>query len=589
MPRTFGVLALSLLAALSACRGPDGERRSEPDVSAQPPAAPAPAAVPLFVDASEETGLEFQHVYGGNGSYYFPEIVGPGAALFDSDNDGDLDVYIVQGGSIGAPADAPKPRDRLFRNDLEVQPDGRPRLRFSDVTAESGLDATGYGMGVAAGDFDNDGWTDLYVTNFGPNQLWRNNGDGTFADVTATAGQGLDDPRWSTSAAFLDFDRDGWLDLFVTNYVDFRLSNHRTCTARTGRPGYCGPSSYEGEPDRLLHNRGDGTFEDVSASAGILTGYGSGLGVVTADFDGDGWIDVYVANDQRPNFLWLNRGDGTFEEAAMLAGVAVNMQGKNESSMGVDAGDLDNDGDDDLFLTHLKGETNTLYLNLGDGMFEDRTNLTRVGAPSRPYTGFGAALLDYDNDGWLDIIAANGAVSAVEALAAAGDPFPFHQTNQLFHNLGGGRFEDVSARAGEAFARSEVSRGTAVGDVDNDGDPDVLVLNNNGPARLMLNQVGQAQSWLGLRLVGEPGRRDMLGASVEVVLPTGERLYRRARADASYLSANDPRVLIGLGDGSRADRVRVRWPSGRVEEWTALEPRRYSTLVEGSGTAVPEG
>ena len=581
-----------LLMAAPGCGGGGADATSASDVASPAPSAPAPPA-PVsgdwFVDVSQAVGLSYDHVYGESGKFYFSEIVGPGAAFFDYDNDGDLDVYIVQGGSLDGegPAAAAPPRDRLFRNDLPPGADSS-QLRFTDVTGESGIDARGYGMGVAAGDYDNDGWIDLYVTNFGANQLWRNKGDGSFRNVTAEAGEGLDDPRWSTSAAFLDYDRDGFLDLFVTSYVDFRLSNHRTCTATTGRPDYCGPTSYDGQEDKLLRNLGNGRFEDVTGSAGLLRKEGSGLGVVAADFDLDGFIDIYVANDQRPNFLWMNAGDGTFRDRALISGTAVNMEGRSESSMGVDAGDIDNDGDDDLFLTHLDGETNTLYLNLGNGMFEDRTNTMRLGAASRPFTGFGTAMLDYDNDGWLDIVAANGAVFSLETLAAAGDPFPFHQTNQLFRNDGSGGFEDVSSEAGEAFALSEVSRGTAVGDVDNDGDTDLLILNNNGPARLLLNQKGQAYGWVGLRLVGADPVRDQLHARVEIWLPSGQRIYRRSRADASFLSANDPRVLVGLGGQPKLERVRVHWPSGRSEEWTGIEARRYSTLTEGTGSPIAE-
>ena len=549
--------------------------------SPQEPAAGA-AATPLFVESAADTGIRFEHDFGGTGEHYFPEIVGPGGALFDFDNDGDLDVYLVQGAPLGPGADREPKSDRLYRNDLVVAADGTRKLRFTDVTAQSGIEATGYGMGVAAGDYDNDGWVDLYVTNYESNQLWRNQGDGTFTDMTDVAG--VDDDRWSTSAAFADYDRDGWLDLFVATYVASRISNHKTCRSPAGRPNYCGPKSYDPTPDTLFRNRGDGTFENVTFRAGIATEDGSGLGVVAADYDLDGWLDFYVANDQLPNHLWMNRGDGTFVNRALLAGAAVNMQGESESSMGVDAGDFDNDGDDDLFMTHLTGETNTLYLNDGKGFFEDRTNATRLGAASRRFTGFGTALLDYDNDGWLDIVAANGAVSLMEELERAGDPFPFHQTNQLFHNQGDGTFRETTAEAGESFALSEVTRGTAIGDVDNDGDADIWFHNTGAPTRLLLNQVGHTRNWLGLRLVGGEHGGDRLGARVEVTLPGGRTLWRRSRTDASYLSANDPRILVGLGEADGALRVRVFWPGGGVEDWTEVPSGRYSTLVEGTGT-----
>ncbi len=589
---TTRLLPIPTLALLAWACGP-----------AEPPPAPAAEDYSLFVDVSAETGLDFTHENGMSGNFYFVEMVGGGGALFDYDGDGDLDLYLVQSTVFEPPADGGPPavgrrgdlRDRLYRNDLEG-PGAVPRL--VDVTEESGIRSFGYGMGVAAGDVDNDGFVDLYVTNFGANQLWRNRGDGTFDDVTSETGAG--DGRWSTSAAFLDFDRDGFLDLYVTNYVDYDLGDRRRCASESGRRDYCGPQNYRGEPDRLLRNLGDGTFEDVSGPAGILAEYGAGLGVVTADFDRDGWIDVYVANDLMPNVLWINRGDGTFVNEALLAGSAVNMEGSAEASMGVDAGDFDNDGDPDLFVTHLEGETNTLYLNDGAGVFEDYSLPTGLGAASLAYTGFGTAMLDYDNDGWLDLVAANGAVHVIEAQARAGDSYPFDQPNQLYRNAGprnagprgrGGSggigFDDVTAAAGEAFATSEVSRGTAVGDVDNDGDADLLIVNNQGPARLLQNQVGNRRHWLGLRLLGAGGRRDQLGARVEVELAAGRVLHRRARADASYCSANDPRVLVGLGEAEAVESVRVWWPDGNVEEFEEVAVDAYRTLQQGSGKAVP--
>jgi len=582
--RAISIRAAAILGSLAlGCTPP------RPDVAAPPPPAEAPPDVPfaespLFLDAAAELGLRFAHVNGMTGRFYYSEMMGAGAALIDIDNDGDLDLYLVQGGPLDAGAVAESPTDRLFRNDLTVADDGAARLSFTDVTAESGIVGIGYGMGVAAGDFDNDGWIDLYVTNFGPNRMLRNDGDGTFSDVTAAAA--TDDPRWSVSAAFVDYDHDGWLDLYVGNYVDFTISGHRPCHSPAGAPDYCGPRSYRPETDRLFRNRGDGTFEDVSVSAGIASQPGSTLGVLTADFDGDGWLDVYVANDQMPNRLWRNQGNGTFHDDALMAGCALNRDGATESSMGVDAADFDGDGDEDLFMTHLAGETNTIYVNDGRGWFEDQTIQTRLGVPSRPFTGFGVAWFDYDGDGWLDLLAVNGAVQAVEALAAAGDPYPLHQPNQLFRNLGRGRFDEVTAAAGPAFALSEVSRGAAFGDVDNDGDPDVLIANNNGPVRLLLNQRDASQRWLGLRLIGRDMDRDMLGARVMVLLGSGRELWRRVRTDGSYGSANDPRVLFGLGDESSARIARVHWPGGRVEQWDILEIDRYRTLRKGTGEAV---
>ena len=372
-------------------------------------------------------------------------------------------------------------------------------------------------MGVVAGDYDNDGWVDLYVLNFGPNQLWRNNGDGTFIDVTDTAG--ADDARWSVSGSFLDYDRDGWLDLYVSNYVNYSVANNVECfnNIRT----YCGPDGFVPVPDRLFRNQGDGTFEDATAVSQIGREYGPALGVSTADLDGNGWIDIYVANDLSENRSWMNQGDGTFVNTAQFNGSAYNDVGDAEAGMGVDAGDFDGDGDDDLFVSHLITQTNTLYVNDGNGLFEDRSTRTGLGPPSLAFTGFGTAWFDYDNDGWLDVFVANGAVDLIPRLVQAGDPYPLHQTNQLFRNLGDGRFTEMSASGGNVFDLSEVSRGSAFGDIDNDGDIDIVLTNNNGPARLLLNMVGNRQHWVGLRLVDPDANRDMLGTRVAVIPADG--------------------------------------------------------------------
>lgn len=548
----------------------------------------------LFEDVASETGLDFVHWNGMSGEYYFPEMTGQGGALFDYDNDGDLDVYLVQGAVLGPgktlkdalfPYQGPKPvSDRLYRNELIGGAGGK--LRFTDVTAASGLAkiATGYGMGVAAGDFDDDGFVDLYVTNYGPNQLLRNRGDGTFVEVS---GAGVEDPAWSTSATFFDFDRDGLLDLFVTNYVVFDLAANPECFATSSRRDYCGPAAFAGIADRLWRNRGPDangkhTFEDVSARARVAGQKAAGLGVVASDFDGDGWSDLYVANDGEPNHLWLNQRDGTFLDEALLAGVAVNREGEPEASMGIAAGDFDSDGDDDLFMTHLMNETNTLYVNAGGGLFEDRTLETGLAASSLPFTSFGTAWLDVDNDGWRDLAIVNGSVKILESLARAGDRYPLDQTNQLYMSVGGRRFVDATARAGAAFEVAAVSRGAAVGDLDNDGDTDLVVFDNNAPVQVLRNRVGQGASWLGLRLTGGKGGRDMLGARAEVQLSGGKTAWGRVSMDGSYCSSNDPRVLLGLGEATAVSSVRVHWPDGKVETWPKVAAGRYTTLQQGT-------
>ncbi len=545
-------------------------------------------AAEWFTERAQAVGLDFVHFNGMSGEYYFEEMMGPGVALLDYDNDGDLDVYVLQGQMLGpgkTVADSVIPpqmsplSDRLYRNDLEVEADGSRTLRFTDVTMSSGLDVRSYGMGVATGDIDNDGWVDLYRTRRGPDQMFRNNGDGSFTDVSTRAG--TSQPRWSVSAAFVDYDRDGWLDLFVGNYVDH--DDTRECFSVLGVRDYCGPQGFMPVPDRLYRNLGDGTFADVTGKSQIAREYGRAMGVVAADADGDGWVDIYVANDMMENQLWLNARDGTFRNGALLGGVALNQAGAVEAGMGVDAGDVDNDGDEDLFLTHLVTQTNTLYINDGGGLFEDRSTMSGLGPPSLPTTGFGTLFLDYDNDGWLDVFTANGAVATITALAAANDLHPLHEPNQLFRNLGNGRFEEVTDRAGAVFALSEVSRGAAFGDLDNDGDTDVVVTNNAGPVRFLQNNVGNRNHWLGLRLVGGSPSRDMSGARVGVFASEGRPPWRRARTDGSYGSAHDPRVLVGLGDATTVPRVQVVWPSGRVEEWTNLEVDRYLTLTEGTG------
>ena len=570
-------LGITLVGLLVACRS-------------NPPAAEPPnsAAREWFTDEADAAGLDFVHFNGMSGGFYMPEIMGPGVGLLDYDNDGDLDVYFVQGRTLApaktlagtsVPPPAPgRPGGRLFRNDLTIGADGTRQLRFTDVTETSGIVATEYGMGVATGDIDNDGWTDLYLTNFGRNQMFHNNGDGTFSDVSNTSG--TDGVGWAVSAAFVDYDRDGWLDLYVGNYLHYTVEADQKCLTPTGGRDYCAPQAYRAQPDRLYRNLRHGKFADVTSIALRDPAFGPALGIVTADFNNDGWADIYVANDGQENQLWINQRDGTFRNQALLAGVAVTSDGRAEGSMGVDAGDFDNDGDEDLFMTELTGEGSNLYVNNGSARFTDRSASSRLGSSTAAFTGFGSAWIDADNDGWLDVLSVNGMVRAAEE--RLNSPFPYDQRKHLFLNLHDGRFEEVSDRAGAVFQFSEVGRGAAFGDIDNDGDTDVVVANDAGRARLLVNHRGNRGHWLGLRLVGAE-MRDMLGARVAVVRRDAPTLWRRARSDGSYASANDPRVLVGLGDSAERATIRVTWPDGRTEQWPDVAADRWTTLQEGEG------
>ena len=544
---------------------------------------------PLFREAAAESGLRFHHFTGATGEFYLPEIMGAGAALLDFDNDGDLDVYLIQGTLLNPekklsnakfpPPQSWQPGNRLFRN--ELIPSGK--LTFTDVTSQAAVGAVGYGMGAATGDFDNDGNVDLYLTNFGSNVLFRNNGNGSFSDVTRAAG--VDDPRWSTSAAFLDYDRDGDLDLFICNYVDFTVKGNKQCLTAAGEPDYCAPAAYHAVPSRLFRNEfkqtGQARFTDVTQPSGVGASFGPGLGVTCADFNGDGWIDIYAANDGAANLLWLNQGNGKFVESGLMAGAAYAADGAARAGMGVTAGDFDNDGDEDLLVTNLTQQGSTLYRNDGRGQFDDATIEFNLAQPSFLSTGFGTAWFDYDNDGWLDLFAANGAVTLLSGLR--GQPYPFQQRNQLFHNEAGQRFRETTAAGGPALQLAEVSRAAAFGDLDNDGDVDVLVTNNNGPVRLLLNQAERKLHWLAVKLVGTIDNRDGLGARVALLRKNAPVRWARIHTDGSYLAASDPRAHFGLGAETAVEAVGVIWPNGNRERWTNLKADTQHTLKQGAG------
>jgi hypothetical protein len=556
-------------------------------------------SAPVFKEVSQQTGLGFWQFSGATGDFRLPEITGSGAALIDYDNDGDLDVYLVQGAPM-SPQGKPlvplpegwKPGNRLFRNNLSES----GKLSFTDVTETAGVGHRDFGMGVAAGDYDNDGFVDLYVTNYGRNVLYHNNGNGTFTDVTSRAG--VESSGWSTSAAFIDYDRDGFLDLVVVHYVEFYPRN---CYTPEGRRDYCGPQNFDRTVTQLYRNLGNGRFEDVTSAVGLNAVRGPGLGILTGDFGSNGWPSFLVANDGAANHLWLNKAlnqgpnggnqnGRVFREAALTQGLAFASDGRARAGMGIAAGDLYGDGGEAVVITNLPNEGFTLFQRQPRGDYTDSSVQMGLFHVSQPYTGFGVGLLDIENRGLLDMFSANGAVIAMAA--QQGDPFPYRQRNLLLRNLGKGKgFEDVTASAGPALEPVGVARAAVFGDVNNDGGTDILVTYNNGPARLMLNVAPERGHWILVRLEGVRSNRSGYGSVVELIRKDGTSLQRWVRGDGSYLAANDPRVHFGLGKSTEVDRIQVRWPAGGCEFWNQAMVDRIVTLREGSGRpcTLPKG
>ncbi len=502
-----------------------------------------------FTDVTDSAGIRFTHASGAMGEFHLPETLGAGGAFLDYDNDGDLDLYLVNSATPSM----------LFRN----KGDGT----FTDVTESANVDNQGsYGHGVACGDYDNDGYVDIYVTNFDANRLYHNDGDGTFTDVTTQAGVG--DTRWSSSATFFDYDSDGYLDLYVVNYVNYPLdASAPICFespafgATEKVRGYCHPKHFEGAPDRLYRNNGDGTFTDATGAANIRDPggmfLGKGLGVVAADFDADGNSDIYVANDDTPNYLFYNKGDGTFAEIAILTGCAYSADGIAQAGMGVDAGDYNSDGFLDLFVTNFSYETNTLYRNNGDGTFTDVSYKARLGEESYLLLGFGVGFFDPDNDGYLDIFIANGHI--FPNVERTTDVLSYKQPNQLFWNQSDSTFIEMRFEGQHA-----VSRGTLFGDYDNDGNTDLLVTQLNDKVTLLRNENRTSNNYLRLKLIGTRSNRDGIGARVTLTLGAGSET-REVHRGYSYLSSNDPRLLFGLGERTRVDKLHIRWQSGVVQ------------------------
>ena len=544
-----------------------------------PPSTPVPPQLQTlppghgvrFVDVTAASGLEFRHVSGDQEQRFIIESMGSGAAFFDYDADGYLDLYFANGTRVDEPP--PEAVGRLYRN----EPDEATGRGFADVTAAAGVGGRGWGMGCAVADYDNDGTVDLYVTYWGENILYRNDGEGGFADVTSQAGVG--DDLWGASAAFGDLDSDGFLDLYVTNYLEFDLAappnDGKPCIGYRGVEGFCGPGGLPAQPDVLFRNRGDGRFEDVSHSTGIDRQPLPGLGVVFADFDDDGDQDFYVANDGFANLLWRNDGGWSFSEVGAMAGVAYSEEGRAQAGMGVDSGDYDNDGDRDFFVTNFANDVNTLYRNEGRGLFSDATAAGGLGGLARPYMGWSTSFFDADNNGWRDLFVANGHLyPQVQAKSMR-----YAQRNLLYWNEGG-FFDPAGPGVGSDLQVQKVSRGSAFGDYDNDGDVDIVVVNLNDAPTLLRNEGGNARFWVGLDLEGEISNRDGIGARVRLT-SGGRTQTAEVRSSYGYLSSHDRRLRFGLGDGERVDQVEITWPSGRVQLLENPGVRKYVKLREG--------
>ena len=524
-----------------------------------------------FIDVTQEAGIHWRHVDGRSGQKYFMETLGSGAAFFDYDADNDPDLYFVNGAPLPGYHAEQIPTNCLYENNG----DGT----FTDVTESAGVGDIGYGHGCAVGDYNNDGTLDVYVTNYGTNRLYRNNGDGTFTDVAEEAG--VAEPRWSTSCAFADYDRDGHLDLYVVNYIVFSIDKNPWCGLKEkGIRAYCEPDNFPAQADTLFRNNGDGTFTDVTKSAGIYNTTGKGLGVVWGDYNNDGTPDIYVANDSTENLFYRNNGDGTFAEVGFMIGVALSEDGAAENGMGTTFGDWNNDGWLDLTVTNYAQQTNTLYHNDGDGFFTDTTAMTKTGQITYPYLGWATAFIDYDNDGYGDLFVANGHLH--ENLSELGQEGTYGQRNLLFQNQHDGTFTEVSDSLGPGMKLADVSRGATFADYDLDGDIDIVVTNSNAPPRLLRNEGGNQNNWLQIRLIAKHGSSDAIGTRVKVM--TGQLTQtREVRSGDGYLSQPELKLHFGIGAPEHVDSIEVRWRSGAQQRVEGVPVNQVITLEENDG------
>jgi len=524
----------------------------------------------LLCDVTKETGITFTHTDGGSGRYYIMETVSAGLALFDYDNDGDVDIYFLNGAPLKGTEAEVKPKNTLYRND--------GGWKFTDVTERAGVGDCGYGLGVAVGDYDNDGDLDIYLNNYGPNVLYRNNGDGTFTDVTQKAGVG-NGFNVGAGACFLDMDKDGDLDLYVSIYLDFSYEKHVTTTTK-GFSVYANPRFYPPMPDFLYRNNGDGTFTDVSKSSGVGDHAGWGMGIVCGDYDNDGDTDIFIANDVGENFLFENDGTGKFEEVGLLTGTAYDLHGDEQGSMGVDCGDYDNDGLMDFYVTSYQGQLATLYRNLGGGMFEDVTLVTGSGAGTLPHVTWGNSFVDFDNDGFRDIFVACGHLQ--DNVEKFDDTTTYAVQNILLMNTGDGKFTDVTNQSGDGMKVKLSSRGAGFDDLDNDGDVDVVILNSRREPTILRNDSPSKGRWLQVCLRGVKTNRDGIGARIKVI--AGDLiLIDEVHGGRGYQSHYGMRLHFGLGNRDKVDRVEVRWIGGQVDVFENIAVDRVVTLIEGEG------